>query len=111
MNKKIIKNGFILAAMMNFSVLIFSKGFTNSVINEARPSSDVELRASHDYCMGFSLFSIGKSHIKHQMDRSSFCTRKTYLYYGMDEMDFSKRLKSCLLSGLFSRSFLQYIRV
>ncbi|WP_250656946.1 hypothetical protein [Alkalimarinus coralli] len=37
MNQKLIKNGFILAALMNFSVLIFSRGFTNVAINEADP--------------------------------------------------------------------------
>lgn len=37
MNKNLIKRGFIFAACMNFSVLIFSKGFTNSAINNADP--------------------------------------------------------------------------
>lgn len=37
MNQKLIRNGFILAAAMNFSVIIFSRGFTNTVINEADP--------------------------------------------------------------------------
>jgi hypothetical protein len=37
MNQKLIKNGFILAALMNFSVLIFSRGFTNVAINDADP--------------------------------------------------------------------------
>lgn len=37
MNQKSIKNGFILAALMNFSVLIFSRGFTNVAINNADP--------------------------------------------------------------------------
>lgn len=37
MNKKLIINGFILAAIMNFSVLIFSRGFTNVAINDADP--------------------------------------------------------------------------
>jgi hypothetical protein len=37
MNQTLIKKGFILAALMNFSVLIFSKGFTNVAINEADP--------------------------------------------------------------------------
>jgi len=37
MDQNLIKNGFILAALMNFSVLIFSRGFTNVAINEADP--------------------------------------------------------------------------
>ena len=37
MNQIIIKNGFILAALMNFSVLLFSRGFTNEAINDADP--------------------------------------------------------------------------
>ncbi|MFY0639428.1 MAG: hypothetical protein JXR16_00165 [Bermanella sp.] len=37
MNQTIIKNGFILAALMNFSVLLFSRGFTNEVINDVDP--------------------------------------------------------------------------
>lgn len=37
MNQTIIKKGFILAALMNFSVLLFSRGFTNVTINEADP--------------------------------------------------------------------------
>ena len=37
MNQKTIKNGLILAALMNFSVLGFSRGFTNEAINEADP--------------------------------------------------------------------------
>lgn len=37
MKQKSIKNGFILAALMNFSVLIFSRGFTNVTINNADP--------------------------------------------------------------------------
>lgn len=37
MNQKLVKNGFILAAFMNFSVLIFSRGFTNVAINNADP--------------------------------------------------------------------------
>ena len=37
MDQKLIKNGFILAALMNFSVLVFSRGFTNVAINEADP--------------------------------------------------------------------------
>ena len=37
MNQTIIKNGFILAAFMNFNVLLFSRGFTNVAINEADP--------------------------------------------------------------------------
>ena len=37
MFKALIKNGFILAAIMNFSVLIFSRGFTNVAINDADP--------------------------------------------------------------------------
>jgi len=37
MNQKLIKKGFILAALMNFSVLIFSRGFSNVAINEADP--------------------------------------------------------------------------
>lgn len=37
MSQKLIKNGFILAALMNFSVLLFSRGFTNVAINEADP--------------------------------------------------------------------------
>lgn len=37
MNKTIVKNGFMLAGIMNFSVLIFSRGFTNTAINEADP--------------------------------------------------------------------------
>ena len=35
--KELVKNGFILAALMNFSVLLFSRGFTNTAINEADP--------------------------------------------------------------------------
>jgi len=37
MNQKLVKYGFILAALMNFSVIIFSRGFTNVAINEADP--------------------------------------------------------------------------
>ena len=37
MNKSIISKGFTLAAFMNFSVLIFSRGFTNEVINDFAP--------------------------------------------------------------------------
>ena len=37
MNQKTIKTGFVLAAFMNFSVLIFSRGFTNVAINNADP--------------------------------------------------------------------------
>ena len=37
MNQKLLKNGFILAALMNCSVLVFSRGFTNTAINEADP--------------------------------------------------------------------------
>ena len=37
MNQKLIKQGFILAALMNFSVLVFSRGFSNTAINEADP--------------------------------------------------------------------------
>lgn len=37
MNTKLIKKGCLLAALMNFSVIIFSKGFTNKAINEADP--------------------------------------------------------------------------
>ena len=37
MNQKLIKNGFIMAAMMNFGVILFSRGFTNTAINEADP--------------------------------------------------------------------------
>jgi len=37
MQQKLIKNGFIVAALMNFSVLFFSKGFTNGAINQADP--------------------------------------------------------------------------
>ncbi len=37
MNQKLIKYGFILAALMNFSVLIFSRGFTNVALNNADP--------------------------------------------------------------------------
>ena len=37
MNQTLIKKGFILAAFLNFSVLLFSRGFTNSAINEADP--------------------------------------------------------------------------
>ena len=37
MNQKLIKFGLILAAIMNFSVLIFSRGFTNPAINNADP--------------------------------------------------------------------------
>lgn len=37
MNHKLIKNGFILAAFSNFSVILLSRGFTNVVINEADP--------------------------------------------------------------------------
>ncbi|MFV1873696.1 MAG: hypothetical protein ACMZ64_10280 [Oleiphilus sp.] len=32
-----IRNGFILAGLMNFSVLLFSKGFTNTILNAADP--------------------------------------------------------------------------
>lgn len=34
----LIKKGFILAGLMNFSVLVFSRGFTNEAINQADPS-------------------------------------------------------------------------
>ncbi|MCX7554559.1 hypothetical protein OS175_11765 [Marinicella sp. S1101] len=37
MQQKHIKTGFVLAAAMNFSVLLFSKGFTNTTINLADP--------------------------------------------------------------------------
>jgi hypothetical protein len=37
MNQKLIKRGFILAALMNFSVILFSRGFTNTAINQADP--------------------------------------------------------------------------
>tara|TARA_R110001583_G_scaffold124357_3_gene275819 strand:- start:1662 stop:2054 length:393 start_codon:yes stop_codon:yes gene_type:complete len=37
MNQKLIKNGLILAALMNFSVILFSRRFTNAAINEADP--------------------------------------------------------------------------
>ena len=37
MNRKTINKGLIIAAWMNFSVLIFSRGFTNVAINEADP--------------------------------------------------------------------------
>lgn len=37
MSKNIIRKGFILAAFMNFSVLVFSRGFTNKTINELDP--------------------------------------------------------------------------
>lgn len=36
-NHKLISNGFILAALMNFSVILFSRGFTNVAINQADP--------------------------------------------------------------------------
>tara|TARA_R110002096_G_scaffold27330_2_gene83718 strand:+ start:23909 stop:24313 length:405 start_codon:yes stop_codon:yes gene_type:complete len=34
---KLITKGFIIAGIMNMSVLVFSKGFTNPVINETDP--------------------------------------------------------------------------
>tara|TARA_R110000787_G_scaffold149726_3_gene263695 strand:- start:144 stop:545 length:402 start_codon:yes stop_codon:yes gene_type:complete len=37
MNQKLIKYGFTVAALMNFSVIIFSRGFTNVAINDADP--------------------------------------------------------------------------
>lgn len=37
MNQKLVRNGFILAALMNFSVLVWSRGFTNAAINQADP--------------------------------------------------------------------------
>lgn len=37
MNQKLVRNGFILAALMNFSVLMWSRGFTNTAINQADP--------------------------------------------------------------------------
>ncbi|MFQ3246272.1 MAG: hypothetical protein ACI9SP_002924 [Arenicella sp.] len=37
MNQKLVRNGFILAALMNFSVLVWSRGFTNVAINQADP--------------------------------------------------------------------------
>ena len=38
MNKKLIKNGFIAAGLMNIGgVLLFSRGFTNSALNTADP--------------------------------------------------------------------------
>jgi hypothetical protein len=37
MSEKLIKSGFVFAAFMNFGVLIFSKGFTNTAINQADP--------------------------------------------------------------------------
>lgn len=37
MNQRLIKNGLILAALMNFSVIVFSRGFTNVAINGADP--------------------------------------------------------------------------
>jgi hypothetical protein len=36
-NSKLITKGFIIAGMMNMSVLVFSRGFTNPVINETDP--------------------------------------------------------------------------
>ncbi|MGK0437589.1 MAG: hypothetical protein ACJATK_000530 [Paracoccaceae bacterium] len=38
MNQKLVRNGFILAALMNFSVLVWSRGFTNVAINQADPA-------------------------------------------------------------------------
>ena len=38
MNKNLLKNGFIAAGLMNIGgVLLFSRGFTNSAINNADP--------------------------------------------------------------------------
>lgn len=37
MNQKLIKQGFVIAGLMNFSVLVFSRGFTNEAINTADP--------------------------------------------------------------------------
>ena len=37
MNQKLVRNGFILAALMNFSVLVWSRGFNNVAINQADP--------------------------------------------------------------------------
>lgn len=37
MQQQHIKTGFIVAAVMNFSVLLFSKGFTNTALNAADP--------------------------------------------------------------------------
>ncbi|KPH63410.1 hypothetical protein HJP15_20060 [Pseudoalteromonas sp. NEC-BIFX-2020_002] len=37
MENTLIKRGFILAALMNFSVVVFSRGFTNTAINSADP--------------------------------------------------------------------------
>lgn len=38
MNQKLVRNGFILAALMSFSVLVWSRGFTNVAINQADPA-------------------------------------------------------------------------
>lgn len=38
MNRKLVKNGLVAAALMNISgVLVFSRAFTNSAINDADP--------------------------------------------------------------------------
>ena len=37
MNIKHLRAGFIIAGIMNFSVIIFSRGFTNSAMNNADP--------------------------------------------------------------------------
>lgn len=38
MNNKMIRNGFVIAGLLNMSVLVFSKFFTNPVIPETDPA-------------------------------------------------------------------------
>ena len=65
MNKSLIQNGFIAAGLMNIGgVLLFSRGFTNEVINQADPEVMSNFGLLMIIVWGLAYISVAKSYEK-----------------------------------------------
>ena len=63
-NNTTITKGFIIAGLMNATVLVFSKFFTNTVINEADPVVMSNFGLLMIFIWGLAYMSIAKSYTK-----------------------------------------------
>lgn len=64
LSSKTITNGFIIAGLMNMSVLVFSRFFTNKVINETDPDVMSNFGLLMIVVWGLAYISVAKNYTK-----------------------------------------------
>jgi hypothetical protein len=104
-NKNKLKYGFIIAGLMNFSVLVFSKFFTNPVIVELDPAVMSDFGLLMIMLWGVAYISINKSYQNVKWLVAVFAIEK--IIYGINWINWlmnnslSDAYEKDLLAGMF----------